>query len=443
VIGGPKRGPCIPTATAPDPLPFYETAVSRREFAALDRNIECDVCVVGAGYAGLSAALHLAESGHDVVLLEADRVGAGASGRNGGQVLPGYFADIDQIRRALGDERAAALWRLGTEAVALVEELAARPAIGCDFRRGHLTAAVRPRHLRALGEAARSLADRYGYRSPRLLDAVEVGALVASRRYVGGLLDERAGHLNPLRFALGLAAAAAASGARLYERSPVLAVGSRHADCWALRTPVGEVRTQRLVLTAGARSETLASALGAAVLPATTFMIATAPLGPARATALIRRGIAVADSNVVLDYYRLSADGRLLFGGGLRHAAPPPNRIAGLLRRKMLRVFPQLADVAVEHAWAGTIDITGNYLPHVGRFESSTWFAHGFAGHGVALATLTGKLLAEAIGGRSERFDLLVGAAHPWPRFLRRRALRLPLVALGAFWYRARDAVGG
>ena len=428
----------------PDPRPFYETTVSRRDFAALDRDVECDVCVVGAGYAGLSAALHLAESGEDVVLLESDRVGAGASGRNGGQVLPGYAAGIGQIRAAVGEEHAAALWRLGTEAVALVEELAARPTIGCDFRHGHLTAAVRQRHLRALDETARNLAERYGYRSLRLLDGIEVSALVASRRYVGGLLDERAGHLNPLRFALGLAGAAAAGGVRLHERSPVLAIGgSWRGGRRVLRTPAGEVRARRLVLTAGARSETLASSLAAAALPATTFMIATAPLGPARAKALIRRGIAVADTNFVLDYYRLSADGRLLFGGGLRHAPPPPRRVADLLRRKMLRVFPQLADVAVEHAWAGTIDVTGNYLPHVGRFDPSTWFAHGFSGHGVALATLTGKLLAEAIAGRSERFDLLADAPRPRQRFPHGRALRLPLVALGALWYRARDALGG
>lgn len=431
---------------APYPASAYSAALDlpppRPALAGAHR---ADVCVVGGGYTGLSAALTLAERGYDVVLLEAARVGFGASGRNGGQLLPGLARSLSGYANHLGHERVRALWDLSLEAVDLVKARIARFRIACDFASGALLAAARPRHLAELAAERDYVAGRLGYTDLRLLDRDEVRRAVASPRFHGGLLDLRGGHLQPLAYALGLAAAAEGAGARIFEDSRVLRLvpgtGSGAGSGAGPRalTAGGEVEARHLLLCTNAYGGELAPSLAPYIMPVGSFILSTAPLGPARARALIRDNWCVCDTNFVLDYFRLSADHRLLFGGRVSYANVTPRRLAASMRRRMLHSFPQLADAGIGPLWGGLVDISRNRLPHVGRLAPEIYFAQGFSGHGVALSGLVGQVLAEAVAGTAERFDLFARLPHrPFPGG---RLLRLPLLLLVTLYSRLRDLV--
>ena len=414
---------------------YTATAHACPPFPPLRGEVGADVCVVGGGYTGLSAALHLAERGYDVVLLEAARVGWGASGRNGGQVGSGQRRDVLELEARHGRERARALWDLAEEAKTLLRERVERHRIDCDWKPGNLLAVTRRRYLPELHRETEHLASHYGYRGYRMLSRDEVREMVASERYCGGHFDEGGAHLHPLNLALGLARAAAGAGARLHEQSRASAIewGRRPL----VRTPGGQVRARWVLLCGNAYLGDLVPGIRARIMPIANHLLATEPLGPKRAAALIPAECCVHASKFVVDYYRLTPDARLLFGGGETYRDRPPRDLRAFVRRYMLEVFPQLADVRIDYAWSGRLAITRSRLPHFGRVHACGFFAHGFSGHGVALTQLAGKLLAEAVAGTAERFDVFADLPHR--RFPGGTWLRQPLLAAGMLYYGLRD----
>ncbi|MEX5727014.1 gamma-glutamylputrescine oxidase [Rhodovulum iodosum] len=396
-----------------------------------------DVCVIGGGYTGLSAALHLAQRGYDVVLLEAQRLGFGASGRNGGQVGSGQRADQTQLERMLGDGDAARLWHLAEDAKALVAELIATHGMDCGFRPGVVHAEWQARHVPHVHAYAEKLLRDYEYDLIEPLTRQEIRTLVGSPVYQGGSVDWGAGHLNPLAFALGLAQAAERAGARLCEGSAVHQV--QHGDRAVVRTDKGHVEADHVILACNGYLGGLDDRVAARVMPINNFMVATEPLGK-RAATVLAKPVAVADSRFVVNYFRLSEDGRLIFGGGESYGYRFPEDIASKVRKPMQEVFPQLADVKIDYAWGGTLAITRSRLPHFARVAPNVLSASGYSGHGVALATLAGRLMGEATAGQAEDFDLM--ARLPCPPFPGAGGLRRPLLALAMGWYGLRDTLG-
>ena len=398
-------------------------------------DLRCDVAVVGGGITGLSAALHLGARGYDVVLLEGDVLAAGASGRSGGQVLPGYACALATLARHLAPGDLRRLWDMSREAVALTRELISRHAIACDWRDGHLDTAIKPRQRVELAALAESLARDFGESHLELLEGQALAREIASPRYCAGLYDANAGHLHPLNYTLGLAHAAQTAGVRLFEHTPVLelVVGATPR----LRTATGTVRAAQVVLAQNTGHPVLNRALRAKIMPVGTYIAASAPLGEARARALLPRHAGVCDSNFVLDYFRLSADHRLLFGGRVSYSGMTPPRLAHTMRQRMLRVFPSLAEVAIEYVWGGEVDITMNRAPHFGVRDGRVLYAQGYSGHGMALSALAGKLMAEAVAGQSERFDLFSRIPHR--DFPGGQWLRTPALVLAMLYYRLRD----
>lgn len=398
----------------------------------------CDVCVVGGGITGLSAALHLAERGYAVTLLEAECVGWGASGRSGGQVIFGYAKDIGHVAKIVGREDARRLWDLSLEAMDLARALIERHAIDCDWQAGQLHVAVKPRQCDELRAFADEMARDYDY-PLEYLDRPALQPRLASPRYLAGLFDPRGGHLHPLNYTLGLARAARDAGVTVHERSRVTAWrrGGAARTHTVTTEDGGEVHAHHLVFAGNAWLGRLVPELDRMIMPVGTYIVASAPLGHARAKALIPDAAAVTDVNFVLDYFRLAADTRLLFGGRVSYTTIPPPNLRASMRARMIRVFPQLADVPVEYAWGGFVDISLNRLPHFGRLAPDVYFAQGFSGHGMALTGLAGQLIAAAIAGTAERFDVFARIPHrPFPGGA---LLRVPGLLLGTLYYRIRD----
>jgi gamma-glutamylputrescine oxidase len=397
--------------------------------------ISADVAVLGGGIAGCSAALHLAKRGYKVALLEARRVGYGASGRSGGQTIFGLAVGQEKLEHEVGREDARRLFDLSIEALNLTQALIQEYAIDCDYRPNHVHVAVNARHVRELGLWARDLHEAYGYSSVRLLNRDELQGHVRSERYLGGLLDPRSGHLQPLKYTHGLARAAETAGAVLYENSEVL----RYENGREVRvhTAQGTVRCAHLVLCGNAYIGAVAPSLARRILGVGTYIIATEPLGEERASSLLPSNAAVADINWILDYFRRSQDHRLLFGGRVSYSSVQPPRLAESMRKRMVRVFPSLSDVKVANAWGGYLDITMSRAPDFGRLAPNVYYLQGFSGHGVALAGLAGELASEAIAGTAERFDVF--ARIPHRDFPGGPLLRRPSLMLAMLYYRLRD----
>lgn len=412
-------------------------AASANPFPAqpvLQGEIEADLVVVGGGFTGLSAALHAAEAGLSVVVLEGERIGWAASGRNGGQMIPGLRWSAPELVAQFGVDRARALASLAYSAAALVRERIARHAIACDLRQGHFHAAARPGHLDAMKRERDCLGTLIGYDGLRIVEASEVADYVASPLYHGGAYDAQGGHLHPLNYALGLAGAALDAGVRIFEGSRVSAID--HSGPVVARTAQGLVRARHGVLACDTFIGALDRKLGAMTMGIANYNVATAPLTQEQANALIPSGAAVADSKFVLNYYRLSADHRLIFGGGEKYTPRPPGDIAGFVRPFLERVFPQLKGIGIDHAWGGMVGVTLNRLPHMGRIGQS-FYAHGWSGHGVLVTTLAGQLIAQALQGRSEGFERF--ATLPSRPFPGGPLLRHPLSVLGMLYYALRD----
>jgi gamma-glutamylputrescine oxidase len=414
---------------------YWDDAPAPPARPAFAGRASCDVAIVGGGLAGVTAALELAERGLSVVLLEAEHIGWGASGRSGAQALPGVAASQQKLQRLIGADDARRVWDMTIEGLDLIRDRIARHGIDCDWRSGQMHVGLKPRHARELAEWHDELQRDYGYRSVRLLDRDAVRAEVASERYVCGLLDERSGHLQPLKYLRGLAAAADAAGARLHEHSRVL--GYRPGDRVRVRTANGELEASHLLLAGNAGLGTVAPPLARRIMPVATYIVATEPLGEARARSLLPHDLAVTDINWVLDYFRRSGDHRLLFGGRVSYSGRDPFDTAAATRRRMLQVFPQLGDVEITHAWGGMVDITMNRAPDFNRIGSNVWYLQGFSGHGIVLTGIAGRVAAEAIAGQSARFDVF--ARIPHREFPGGLALRRPALVLAMLWYRLRD----
>lgn len=417
------------SAEAPPQGYYAASAAPARPFPRLSGTATTDICIVGGGYTGLSAALHLAEAGAQVALVEARTIGHGASGRNGGQIHTGLRKDQSALEKWLGPLHARELWSLSEEAKALVRTLVAEHRIDCALTDGLVIAAHNRRALQELAKDTAHLARHYLYAPARMMDADESAGMLGTTNYPGARLDLGGGHLHPLSYARGLAAAAERSGAVLWEHSAVLAIESRH-DSVEIQCGGGRIRARQALLAAGAFNGRLAPELEPFIGHVESFIIATEPLPPHLAERVLASNVAVADTRHVLDYYRKSTDGRLLFAGRESYFKPPAD-IAALVRPRMIAVFPHLAGLQIDYAWSGTVGITASRMPHLGTLSERILFAHGYSGQGVALATLGGRLMAEAAMGRRERFDVL--ARIPAARFPGGRIFKRPLIAGGLY----------
>jgi gamma-glutamylputrescine oxidase len=414
---------------------YAATANAAPDHPALEGDATFDVCVVGAGIAGCAAALELAERGFRVALLEAERVAWGASGRSGGQAIFGFGTGLDTLVAQVGPAAARRMWDVSVAALDFVRERVARHAIDCDLHWGHMHVATKPRQRDELLELQRELAETCDYHSPRFLEREGVEALLATTRYCAGLYDPRSGHLHPLNYTLGLARAAVAAGVSIFEHSPVTRI--EQGDPLRLVTPRGTISARQAVLTRGGYVAGLRAPSNWRVMPVGTYVVATEPLGEQRIEALMRENIAVADVNFVLDYFRRSADHRLLFGGRVSYSGIDARDTGQATGARMRRVFPQLAGVRLDYVWGGYVDITMNRAPDFGRIGGNLYYLQGFSGHGIAMAGMAGRIAAEAIAGQAERFDLFGQLKHhPFPGG---RWLRTPALVLAMLWFRLRD----
>ncbi|WP_114968845.1 NAD(P)/FAD-dependent oxidoreductase [Rhodoferax ferrireducens] len=419
---------------------YYEASVQRLPSEPpLQGAVNADVLVVGAGFAGLSAAIELAQRGFSVVLLEADRICSGASGRNGGQALVGYASGQEPFERQLGRADARLAWDMSLEGIQLMDERIARFQIDCDRKSGYLHVADSPRKARALEADVQAMERDYGF-ACAFARGADTQRHIASQRYCAAAFELTSGHLHPLKYGLGLAEAARSLGVRIYEQSPVLKI-QRGATLTA-HTAAGLVTAQFGVLagncTLGEYGPRVAPDIASRIMPVGTYMVATAPLEPGLCQRLIPSNAAVCDNNFVLDYFRFSADHRLLFGGRVSYTTRTPGNLEVVMGQRMRQVFPALQGVPIEYVWGGFVDISMNRAPDFGRLGDNLYYLHGFSGHGVALTGLAGRLVAEAVAGQAGRFDVFAALQHrafPGGAFL-----RTPSLVLGTLFFRLRDA---
>jgi len=402
----------------------------------LQGDVEADVCVVGGGIAGCATALFLAERGYKVVLLEGNRIAFGASGRSGGQAIVGYACSQDKLVAQVGPGDAKKMFDISVDALDLTKHLVEKHRIDCDLHWGHLHTALKPRQVSDL-RAHQDELNGYGYTGTRWLDRAELGKVLDTDRYLGGLRDDRSGHLHPLNYTLGLAAAAEAAGVQIHEQAMV--VGIEHGATVKLRTAGGQtVRARHVALCCNAFiDEKISKHLRDRIMPVGTYIIATERLGQARIESLLRENVAVSDVNFVLDYFRRSGDHRLLFGGRVSYSGRDARNTAKATRVRMLNVFPSLADAKIDFAWGGHVDITMSRAPDFGRIASNVYYLQGFSGHGIALTGIAGQMVAETIAGQAERFDLFTKLKHH--DFPGGPALRMPGLVLAMLWFRLKD----
>ena len=419
------------------PDSYYHASQNRHlSLGPLDGSRRADVCIIGGGYTGLSSALHLAERGYDVVLLEARKPGWGASGRNGGQLCSGQRKDQIELASMAGEDAARQLWELAEAAKDLSKHLIEEHNIDCDLKPG----IAHPNHKPAYADDTREYVDHlqqhYNYEKITYLERDAMAELVGSDGYYGGSLDMGAGHLHPLNYALGLADAAINAGARLYQSSVV--EGYQEGSPSRVKTSHGTVEADHIVLACNGYLGKLERRVSGKIMPINNFVVATEPLSDDQLKTINPRDVAIADSRFVVNYYRLSADKRMLFGGGENYRQNFPDDIANFVRKPMLQVYPQLAETRIDYAWGGALAVTLNRMPHFGRLgKHNTYFAQGYSGQGVAMATLAGKLLADAIAGEAESFDLF--GSIPTRDFPGGDLLRWPGLVLGMTYYALRD----
>jgi len=414
---------------------YAATAIDAVELPLLQGTVQADVCVIGGGFTGVSAALNLAEAGFDVVLLEAERIGFGASGRCGGLVGSGQRKDVLEMEALFGKERARLLWDFAEAGKAEIRGRVAKHDIRCDLHSGQVEGIHKPGYCGWPAELSAALAESYDYPHCRALSKDEVREMVATDTFLEGVWDGQAATLHPLNYVLGLARTARDAGVRIHENSRVTEY--TRDDPATVATATGTVRASFIVLACNGYLDRLERRVAGKIMPINNFMIATEPLGEARAGQLISGRFGVHDTRFVVNYFRLSDDYRLLFGGGENYRPGFPKDIPGFVRPYMLELFPQLDDVAVDYAWGGTLSVTVNRLPHVGRLAPNLFFAQGYSGHGISIANFAGKIIAEAIAGTAERFDVM--ASMPIHTFPGGTLLRYPGMVLGMLYYSLKD----
>lgn len=397
-----------------------------------------DICVVGAGYAGLSTAIHLAEKGYKVVVVEGAQVGWGASGRNGGQIVNGLNASLSTIERRYGEDTARFIGGLVQEGGKIIRRLVTLYEIDCDLKRGNIYAAYTSAHMKEL-EAKQALWRKFGMDDHQLLDRDALRKHVKSEAYCGGMLDTTGGHIHPLNLVLGEAKAFETLGGTLYEMSPVTKV-DHQAKRPTVYTTEGEVSAGAVVLCGNAYLGDVVPQLVSRVMPVSTQIVTTAPLGDEVARSLIPSDMCVEDVRYILDYFRLSADKRMIFGGGSVYGGTDPRDVIAKIRPNLEKVFPQLKGVKIDYAWSGNFALSFTRVPQMGRIGTNTYFAHGCSGHGVTGTHLFGRTLAEAIDGDASRFDTF--SKLPWYPFPGGRMFRAQYSAIGSWWYALKDAAG-
>ena len=398
---------------------------------------ETDVCVIGAGYTGISTALFLLEHGFKVTVLEAAKVGFGASGRNGGQIVNSYSRDIDVIERTLGSDQAKMLGDMAFEGGRIIRERVKRYDIKCDLKNGGVFAAFNEKQMSHL-RSQKALWERYGHTQLKMLDTAGIRDVVNTDLYVGGMLDMSGGHIHPLNLVLGEAAAVESLGGIIHEQSKVIRVDQ--GEPAMVHTEHGSVRARFVVVAGNAYLGNLIPQLAAKSMPCGTQVVATERLDPDIAYSLLPQDYCVEDCSYLLDYYRLSGDRRLIFGGGVVYGARDPANVESMVRPNLVRTFPQLKNVKIEYAWTGNFLLTVSRLPQMGRIGNNIYYSQGCSGHGVTFTHVAGKVLAEALRGQAERFDAFAALPHyPFPGG---RLLRVPFTAMGAWYYQMRDKLG-
>lgn len=415
---------------------YTATAAEPPTTGPLTEAIDADVVVIGGGCTGLAAARRAALAGRSVILLEGGAIGWGASGRNGGQMIPGLRMRATDLVRNYGKDHARQLFALAISARDEVVGLIERENIACDLRTtGHLGAALKAADLDDMRAEVACLNEVMDYHEAELLDAAAMADEVA-HPYVGGLLDRGGGHLHPLNYTLGLARSAIAAGVRIYSNTPVINVDRERGTVIA-RTSAGQVQAGACILAGDALLGQVDRQLSHYIMPIANYIAATRPLGdPA---SLISHDRAISDSRFVVNYYRRSADGRLIFGGGERYTTRPPSDMSGFVRPFMERAFPQLRGIEIDYAWGGLVSVTRTRLPHIGRDGPILW-AHGYSGMGTILSSLAGRLLGDAIDGNETELDQFASIAPP--PFPGGSALRAPLHTLAMLWFSMRDRLG-
>jgi len=414
---------------------YFASANPHPMRSKLEGDVNCDVCVIGAGITGTSAALHLAEQGYKVVVLEGHQVGWGASGRSGGQAIIGYNKGVRDLYSIVGREDTKKLWDMNIYSKQLLIDTVNKHNIKCDLKWGHLMMAIKPRQIRELAQTKEELESEIGYEGLQMLNQEEAFERVGSHKYIGALSDPQSGHLHPLNYTLGLADAAQSAGAVIYENSPVTHIQQGNEPI--ITTPSGTVRCKHVIMCANAYLDKLAPSVGKKIMPVGTFIVATEPLDDSLAKSLIRDDEGVVDINFVLNYWRLSADKRMLFGGRVSYSGIVPFDLKQTMGNSMRKIYPQLKDARIDYAWGGNVAITVNRLPHFGRIAKNIYFAHGFSGHGILLTGLAGKLMAEAVQGTAERFDVFTRIPHM--SFPGGALMRKPALVLSMAYFKLRD----
>ena len=397
-----------------------------------------DVCIVGAGYSGLSAGLHLAEKGYNVAIVEGAQVGWGASGRNGGQIVNGLNASLQVIEKRYGKDVANFVAGLVMEGGGIIRDVVDKYDIKCDLKHGNVFVGLTSAHVREL-ETRLKLWQGHGIDSQEMLSKEQVREHVGSDLYEGGMIDHKGGHMHPLNLALGEAAAFEHNGGTIFEHSPVVSVDTEAARP-SIQTATGKITCKTLILCGNAYLGEVVPTLSWRVMPVSTQVMATKPLGEEQARSLIPTDVCVEDVRYILDYFRLSADNRLLFGGGTVYGGSDPANIEKKLRRNLDKVFPQLKGVEIEYAWSGNLALSFSRVPQMGRIGSNTYFAHGYSGHGVTGSHTFGRIIAEAVDADTSRFDVF--AKVPWIPFPGGRVFRVPYSVMGSWWYATKDRLG-
>ena len=420
---------------------YYEASVTRQPATqTLTENLQADVVVVGAGYAGLSSAIELAQRGYKVVVLEADRICSGASGRNGGQTIVGFASGQGPFELQLGPAQAKLAWDMSIQAIHLVDERIAQFKIDCDRVKGYMVVADSARKARALEAEAERLARHYGFTSD-VARGSDVQTHIQSPRYCASAYEATSGHLHPLKYGLGLAGAAQSLGVQIFEHSAVTSL--QRGDPLIAHTAKGLVRARFGVLAGNCTlpeyGAQVAPDIAARIMPVGTYMISTAPLEAELCKSLIPSAAAVCDNNFILDYFRFSADHRLLFGGRVSYSTRTPAKLQPMMAQRLGEVFPQLKGAPIEFVWGGFVDISMNRAPDFGRLGGNLYYLQGFSGHGVALTGLGGQLVAQSLAGQAERFDVFAKLKHR--NFPGGPLLRMPSLVLGTAYHRLMDAL--
>ncbi|MEP5766472.1 MAG: FAD-binding oxidoreductase [Halieaceae bacterium] len=415
---------------------YAATANKAADYPILEGEVETDIVVVGGGFSGVNTALELCERGYEVVLVEANRLAWGATGRNGGQVIGGFGSNASKFRKTIGDQGVKTLYRMGIECVDIIRERVLQYDIDCDLRWGYCDVALKPRHLNWFREDQQERRDKGYPHEVVLLDRSEVRQFVGSDAYLGGLYNaEGGGHVHPMNLCLGEARAAVGLGARIFEQSRVLDI--EQGETVTLRTERGQLRARKVVLCGNAYMENLVPRLAKRILPASSCMITTEPLSAELAQSVLPRDVAVCDPRTALDYFRRTADNRLLFGGLSNYTGLVPSNSEQVMYRKMLKIFPQLDGVKIEFSWDGQMGIGINRMPQMGKLADNVYFIQAYSGHGVAPTHVMARVMAEGIAGDTARSDLLA-SIHHWP-FPGGKLLRRPGMALGMLYYKALD----